>query len=219
MAEQLYDLTPDELYALKKENAQKAYKGLQDQEAAAQQGVATAQKGLEQIATAEKGALGDVRNKSALAFTASQGRGGGGSLAGMRQSQLARGVAEGATRGEFAGQRIQQDQAINEAQKAAARASTDVATEGEKLRQAAEAESRGEVEGYDEAIADFQAYIDENVTMFATYSARQKATELIRAKMRAEPNPKKRAGMQRAIDAIHTGKATTAKWDTSADFF
>ena len=219
MAENLYEMTPEERDAMTKANAQKAYQGLLAQKDAAVGGISAAEKGLAAIGDAEKGALGDVRNKSALAFTAQQGRGGGGTLAGMRQSQLARGVAEGSTRGDYAQRKALQEQEIQQARATAAKAETEFATESEKLSQAASAYAGAESAGYDAALADFNAYIDENVAMFATDADRNAALEIIARKVATEQNPNKKAGMVKAMNDIKSGKANTGKWDTNRDWF
>lgn len=202
---QLYGMTPEEHDALTRQNAQKAYENLSKQYEVAQKGVDTAQQGLTDLATTERGALGDVQNKSALAFLAQQGRGGGGSGAAMRQSMLGRGVAEGSVRGEFSQRRTAQEQAIQDAKVRAAKAGSELATEGEKLNQAAIAYDAGATSGYEEAKAIFDTVAGDQV-MFMTDADRENAIGQIQRKMDAETNPKKKKGMQQAIDDIRANR-------------
>lgn len=217
MAEELYGKTPGEYDALTRQNAQKAYDSLQQQYDAAQGGVGVAEKGLAALGTAEKGAMGDVANQSALAFTQSQARGGGGSLAGMRQAGLARGVAEGSVRGEYAQRQAQQEGAVQQARANAAKAAGEFATEGQKLNLAAQAYGAGATPGYDAAKAIFDAYMDQNAPVFATDADREGAIAEIQRKMDVEPNPTKKQGMAQAIADIRANKINASGAFDTAD--
>lgn len=96
---------------------------------------------LKQQADVSKGAIGEIektgqaalageREKSGRAFAAQVAQGGGGSLAGMRQSQLSRGIAEGQLMGEYGMQKIA-------AQRLAAQAQSEYLAEKQKLQKAA----------------------------------------------------------------------------------
>ena len=96
---------------------------------------------LKKQADVSKGAVGEVekqgqaalageREKSGRAFAAQLAQGGGGSLAGMRQSQLSRGIAEGQLMGEYGMQKIA-------AERLASQAQSEYLAEKQKLQQAA----------------------------------------------------------------------------------
>lgn len=96
---------------------------------------------LKKQADVSKGAVGEIektgqaalageREKSGRAFAAQVAQGGGGSLAGMRQSQLSRGIAEGQLMGEYGMQKIA-------AQRLAAQAQSEYLAEKQKLQKAA----------------------------------------------------------------------------------
>jgi hypothetical protein len=104
--------------------------------AAAQLGAKYAKGGAAALEQQQQGALGQLRSRSGQAFAAQQARGGGGSLAGMRQSQLSRGIAEGQVMGDFAMQKMAQQRLAAQAQKEAAQAAGEFATTQQKLKQA-----------------------------------------------------------------------------------
>jgi len=103
--------------------------------AATQLGAKYAKGGAALLEQKQQGALGRAREASGQAFAAQQARGGGGSLAGMRQSQLSRGIAEGQLMGDFAMQKIAQQRLAAQAEKEAAQAAGEYATTQQKLKQ------------------------------------------------------------------------------------
>ena len=134
--------------------------------AATQLGAKYAKGGAGALEERQKGALGRLREQSGQAFAAQQARGGGGSLAGMRQSQLSRGVAEGQLMGDFAMQKIAQQRLAAQAEKEAAQAAGEYATTQQKLKQAEADRARAQSEEYGKAVQDirteFQNRVDES---------------------------------------------------------
>ena len=112
--------------------------GSLEQQAAAQKRMADlAAEGVIDVEQRGQAALAGEREKSGRSFAAQMAQGGGGSLAGMRQSQLSRGIAEGQLMGEFGMQKIAAERLAAQAQKEAAAAQGEVATERQKLQKAA----------------------------------------------------------------------------------
>lgn len=170
--------------------------------AAAQKGAEVAKAGLGALEEQERGALGGLRARSGQAFAAQQAQGGGGSLAGMRQAQLSRGVAEGQLMGDFGMQKIAQQRLAAQAEKEAQQAAGEYATTAQKLKQQeadrARAQSQ-EVETEKQKIADLwkQRYSD------TTWWSREDAIDLaneIRAKYKNHPNPQVRAAAEQAAN-------------------
>lgn len=124
--------------------------------AATQLGAKYAKGGAGALEERQKGALGRLRAQSGQAFAAQQARGGGGSLAGMRQSQLSRGVAEGQLMGDFAMQRIAQQRLAAQAEKEAAQAAGEYATTQQKLKQQEADRARSESTEYAGAVGDIR---------------------------------------------------------------
>lgn len=121
--ELVYDPTQEQMQQLTQKGQQEYLQSLKGQEQAAEEGVrAVHQQG--------EAAIAGEREKSGRAFAAQMAQGGGGSLAGMRQSQLARGVAEGQLMGDYTMQEIA-------AKKLAAGAKSEYLTEKQKLQQQA----------------------------------------------------------------------------------
>lgn len=125
--------------------------------AATQLGAKYAKGGAAALEQQQQGALGRARETSGRAFAAQQARGGGGSLAGMRQSQLSRGIAEGQLMGDFAMQKIAQQRLAAQAQKEAAQAAGEFATTQQKLKQQEADRARSESTEYSGAVGDIRA--------------------------------------------------------------
>lgn len=124
--------------------------------AAAQLGAKYAKGGAAALEEQQRGAMGQLRARSGQAFAAQQARGGGGSLAGMRQSQLSRGIAEGQLMGDFAMQKIAQQRLAAQAQKEAAQAAGEYATTAQKIKQQEADRARSESTEYAGAVGDIR---------------------------------------------------------------
>lgn len=168
--------------------------------AATQLGAKYAKGGAGALEERQKGALGRLRERSGQAFAAQQARGGGGSLAGMRQSQLSRGVAEGQLMGDFAMQKIAQQRLAAQAEKEAAQAAGEYATTQQKLKQQEADRAKAQIDEQTavekeirdefirrEAAADWWG--DEDRQIFAKY---------LEDTYGKHPNPKVRAYVQQA---------------------
>lgn len=133
--------------------------------AAAQKGAEVAKGGLGELEKREQGALGALRARSGQAFAGQMAQGGGGSLAGMRQAQLSRGVAEGQLMGDFGMQKIAQQRLAAQAEKEAQQAAGEYATTAQKLKQQEADRARTESKEYGDAVDDirtkFQDRLDE----------------------------------------------------------
>lgn len=121
--ELMYAPTFEQQQALTQKGQAEYLKTLQEQEKIAQEAP-------EAIRKKGEAALAGEREKSGRVFAAGLAQGGGGSLAGMRQSQLSRGIAEGQLMGDYTMQQIA-------AQKLAAAAKGEYLTEKQKLQQQA----------------------------------------------------------------------------------
>lgn len=115
---------------------------------------------LKKQADVSKGAVGEVekqgqealageREKSGRAFAAQLAQGGGGSLAGMRQSQLSRGIAEGQLMGEYGMQKIA-------AERLASQAQSEYLAEKQKLQQAAYERPKAQQQEIDQTVTDIK---------------------------------------------------------------
>lgn len=181
-------------------NIASAKAGLQKQAGVARQGV-------QAVDTAEQGAMKGIGAESARAFAADRARGGGGSLARMRQGALSRGVAEGQMAGEFAGQR-------QDAQERAARAETDLATETEKLDAKAREFAQQGATGYQDVVNELNQYVKDNDIYFMNQDDRAAFAAGMQQKIDAEPNPQRKGNMQKALNDILAGdKGSTGAVD------
>lgn len=195
--------TPAERAALTQDNAAKALKGLRAQNDAAAGGVAAVDK-------AEAGTLSGINQRSGQMASAARSRGGGGSLAGARQSALSRELATGEARGDFAKQRVG-------AQQAAAQAETDLATETEKLNVAGRKLTEAGQALYQQALDDFQKYVSDSDITFMTDADREAAIAMLEQKYGSDPHPEAKKSLQMAIDRIRGGEEDAkGAWDTAA---
>lgn len=172
--------------------------------AAAQKGAEVAKAGLGALEEKERGALGGLRARSGQAFAAQQAQGGGGSLAGMRQAQLSRGVAEGQLMGDFGMQKIAQQRLAAQAEKEAQQAAGEYATTAQKLKQQEADRVRQQS---DEADIERQKIVDEWKKRYedSKWWTREDAIKLaneIRAKYKNHPNPQVRAAANKAADEM-----------------
>lgn len=163
--------------------------------AATQKGAELAQAGLGELEKQQQGALGAVRSRAGQAFAAQQAQGGGGALAGMRQSQLSRGVAEGQLMGDFGMQKIAQQRMAAQAQKEAAQAAGEYATTQQKLKQQEAERTKAQLEeqsGVEQEIANmWQSAVDAQGA-FGWWSDKdaKRTADAVRAKYANYPNPK-----------------------------
>lgn len=149
---------------------------------------------------AEQGAMGNLRMRNAANAVAARSRGGGGSLAGARQNDLQRGVAEGALTGDFALKRAGATQD-------AAKADTDFATESQKLDTAAEKQGQVEQTTYDAMMGEWQAFADEQ-TFYVDDDDRKTVADNLRAKYGNSGDPAVKKALDRAIADIYGQKGT-----------
>jgi hypothetical protein len=133
--ELVYSSDPTQLEAEAQSSSRGVMSSLAAQAAAARKGVDIAQQGVEDVQKAEQGAMAGEREKSGRAFAAEMAQGGGGSLAGMRQNQLSRGIAEGQLAGNYTMQQLAAQRLANQAQREAAQAQGEFYTEKQKLQQ------------------------------------------------------------------------------------
>lgn len=152
-----------------------------------------------EIAKKEQQALAGAREKSGRAFAAQLAQGGGGSLAGMRQSQLSRGIAEGQLMGEYGMQKIA-------AQRLAAQAKGEFATEKQKLLQAGADRERAQTDelqkAQDAAQTEFKNRVGEQT--YWGSGDQDRFADWIWNTYGSSPNPKVRAwAAQARLDAKH----------------
>ena len=184
----------DKSWADTRSNIAGARLGLARQRDVSQQGVGA-------VVEAEQSALQGLRAQSGRAFAQDQARGGGGSLARMRQGALARGAAEGAMRGQFAERK-------QDAEMAAARGATEFFTESEKLNNREVARAGESSKVFDDVKAAYQSATDH--LYFVTDEDRAAAIETIKAKYKNDPNPAVQKEVNRSIDAINAGTISTS---------
>lgn len=176
---------------------------------AVQKAAEIAKGGVSALEEKERGALGRARQESGRAFAAQQARGGGGSLAGMRQSQLSRGVAEGQLMGDFAMQKLAQQRLAAQAEKEAAQAAGEYATTAQKLKQQEADRAKAQLEDQSNVEKDiaeiWQSAVDAEGP-FGWWSDKdaKRTADAVRAKYANYPNDKiKRRAYELAYQIEH----------------
>ena len=163
--------------------------------AAAQLGAKYAKGGAAALEEQQRGAMGQLRARSGQAFAAQQARGGGGSLAGMRQSQLSRGIAEGQLMGNFGMQKIAQQRLAAQAQKEAAQAAGEYATTQQKLKQQEGERAKAQIDELSAVQKTIQDEFDtavENAPWYWGDKDRERFAEALGEKYKNHPNPQVR---------------------------
>ncbi len=187
-------LTAADIKALNNQEMAKTRLGLLRQAESAEKGVAA-------VGEAEKGAMGGLQARSGQIGAAQRARGGGGSLAGARQSALSRGIAEGELRGEFAGKR-------QAAEDRAAQAQTDLSTSNVKLNNALLADLEAVKGIYDDLVSDYDTKYTAKMVV-VTDTDRKKIEADIRRKY-AGSDAATQAEAARFIQDMNAGKLDAA---------
>ena len=183
-----YDMTPEEQEALTKENAGKALEGLEAQ-------VGAKKSAIDNLATTQAGERGVLAQRMGQASNLNRMRGGGGGDSGSLQTAANSAIASTQQAGQFADQRSQAETDL-------AKAQTDFATESEKMNKAAEAYRGAEDDAYQDGVALFQAYD----ALIMTDEDRANVIADLESKRDNASNSNAKAGYQRAIDDIKSGK-------------
>jgi len=164
---------------------------------------------LRKQADVSKGAVGEVekqgqealageREKSGRAFAAQLAQGGGGSLAGMRQSQLSRGIAEGQLMGEYGMQKIA-------AERLASQAQSEYLAEKQKLQQAAYDRPMAQKQEVDNALSDIQNEFNtraKNANVWTDTDRKDMANYVYRKYANAETKQRNPALYNAAVAAV-----------------
>lgn len=183
-----YDMTPEEQEALTKENAGKALEGLEAQ-------VGAKKSAIDNLATTQAGERGVLAQRMGQASNLNRMRGGGGGDSSSLQTAANSAIASTQQAGMFADQRSQAEADL-------AKAQTDFATESEKMNKAAEAYRTAEDDAYQDGVAIFQAYD----AVIMTDADRANVIADLESKRDNASNSNAKAGYQRAIDDIKSGK-------------
>jgi hypothetical protein len=172
--------------------------------AATQLGAKYAQEAPGAIEKQQQAALTGARAKAGQAFAGQMAQGGGGSLAGMRQAQLSRGVAEGQLMSDFGMQKVAAQRLAAQAQKEAAQAAGEYATTQQKLKQQEADRAKTQVEeqsNVEKEITDaFNTAVD-NEVWWSDDDAKLFASQL-RQKYANWPNPAVKARAMEMADQI-----------------
>ena len=164
---------------------------------------------LRKQADVSKGAVGEVekqgqealageREKSGRAFAAQLAQGGGGSLAGMRQSQLSRGIAEGQLMGEYGMQKIA-------AERLASQSQSEYLAEKQKLQQAAYNRPMAQKQEVDNALSDIQNEFNtraKNANVWTDTDRKDMANYVYRKYANAETKQRNPALYNAAVAAV-----------------
>lgn len=176
--------------------------------AATQLGAKYAKGGAAALEEQQRGAMGQLRARSGQAFAAQQARGGGGSLAGMRQSQLSRGIAEGQLMGDFGMQKIAQQRLAAQAQKEAAQAAGEYATTAQKIKQQEADRARSESTEYAGAVGDIRTEFQNRKDEWGWYGDEDRAAlaDWIEKTYGNSPNASVRAYATQAAADVRANK-------------
>lgn len=172
---------------------------------AAQQAAKYAMGGPEAVEKRQQAALGGLRARSGQAFAGQMAQGGGGSMAGMRQSQLSRGVAEGQLMSNFDMQKIAAQRLAAQTQKEAAQAAGEYATTEQKLKQAEADRAKTQIEEVDTIEKTLKEDFDKAVARAPYYwgdKDREQFAAKIGEKYKNHPNPAVRAMVKKAQEDI-----------------
>lgn len=199
-----YEPTPEQIKQKTKESQAGLLGSLKEQ-------VSLAEAAPGEIAKQEQQALAGAREKSGRAFAAQLAQGGGGSLAGMRQSQLSRGIAEGQLMGEYGMQKIA-------AQRLAAQAKGELATEKQKLLQAGADRERAQAKEAEDITKkireDFQ--IAKDAEKWWSADDAKAFAQRIRDQYKSHPNQKVRDEANRIAGQI---EAQETSWYDPTSWF
>jgi hypothetical protein len=172
--------------------------------AATQLGAKYAQEAPGAIEKQQQSALTGARAKAGQAFAGQMAQGGGGSLAGMRQAQLSRGVAEGQLMSDFGMQKIAAQRLAAQAQKEAAQAAGEFATTQQKIKQQESDRAKMQIEEQSGVEEDIKKLFHEAVDNEAWWSDddAKAFAEQIRKKYANWPNPTIKARAMEMADQI-----------------
>lgn len=205
-----FNMTPEEREAALEANSTNYLAGLQKQAGLYDTAATNAQAGVGALDRKEQGALGDVRSNAGRAFAAQNAQGGGGSMAGMRQSALSSGIAEGQVRGDFGMQRIAAQRLADQAATTAQGAHNEVTQENTKMLGAAQEKTRNEATELANARDDIQKQFHNATsdTLVWEDEDRKKLAAKVRAQYRNYPNQKVREEAEIAAQDIENNSGT-----------
>lgn len=186
--------------------------------AATQLGAKYAQEAPAELEKQQQAALASTRARAGQAFAGQMAQGGGGSLAGMRQAQLSRGLAEGQLMGDFGMQKIAAQRLAAKAQQEAAQAAGEYATTQQKLKQQEADRQRAESQELQDVQKSIQDQFDSMVERSSLFESvgtkaarRAQFVNWVQSTYGNSPNPKVQEMVKNVVDSVKKNTGSFAE--------